>query len=57
MMDENEIERMAEELFEPLINYTLDLSLDNAASLVEALEIRCSNYADDLRDDLRRGRR
>ncbi len=56
-MDENEIDRMAEDLFEPFENYVYNLSLDDALSLAEAMEMRCSNYADGVRDDLRRGRR
>ena len=56
-MDENEIDRMADELFGPFADYAYNLSLDDALSLAEAMEIRCSNYADGIREDLRRGRR
>jgi len=55
-MDENEIDRMAEDLFEVFENAVYPLSLDDALSLAEAMEIRCSNYADGIRDDLRNRR-
>lgn len=55
-MDENEIERMAEEVFGQFEDTAYPLSLDDALSLAEALELRCSNYADGIREDLRRRR-
>jgi hypothetical protein len=56
-MDENDIDRMAEDVFRDFEDAAQPLSLDDALSLAEALETRCSNYADGIRDDLRRGRR
>lgn len=56
-MDENEIDRMAEDLFEVIGNALYPLTLDDALSLAEAMEIRCSDYADAIRYDLRNGRR
>lgn len=55
-MDENEIDRMAEELFEPFSDFAENLSLDDAFSLAEALEIRFSDYQYAIQDDLRRSR-
>ena len=55
-MDENEIDRMADELFEPFETYIYELSLDDALSLAEAMEIRCANYAEGIRSDLRNRR-
>jgi hypothetical protein len=52
-MDENQVDEKAEELFEPFEEYAYELSLDDALSMAEALEIRFSNYADAIRDDLR----
>lgn len=55
-MDENEIDRMAEEVFRDFEDAAYPLSLDDALSLAEAMEIRCSNYADGIRYDLRNRR-
>jgi hypothetical protein len=55
-MDENEIDLMADDLFEVFDNAAYPLSLDDALSLAEAMEIRCSNYAEGIRNDLRNSR-
>jgi hypothetical protein len=55
-MNENEIERMADELFEPFETSALSLSLDDALSLAESLETRFSFYSDGIRYDLRNRR-
>jgi hypothetical protein len=55
-MDENEIERLADELFQPFEDYAYPLELEDALSLAEALELRFSNYAEGIKDDLRRRR-
>ena len=51
-MNENEIEVMADELFEPFADYAYDLSLDDALSLAEAMESRISMYVNGIRSDL-----
>lgn len=55
-MDENEIDRMADELFEPFSDFAYDLSFEDALTLAESLEIRFANYADGIRSDLRNRR-
>ena len=55
-MDENQVEVMADEFFEPFVDSATDLSLEDALALAEALEIRFSNYAEGMRYDLRNGR-
>lgn len=55
-MDENEIDLMADDLFEPITHYAYNLSLDDALSLAEAMEIRFQNYAEGIRYDLRNSR-
>ena len=55
-MDENEIERMADELFEPFESSAYNLSLDDALSLAEAMGLRCSNFAAGIQDDMRNRR-
>lgn len=56
-MDENEIDRLADEFFEPFETYAYGFSsLNDALSLAEVLETRFSTYAEGIRDDLRRGR-
>jgi len=55
-MDENEIDNMAEELFEPFGDFAYNLSFDDALSLAEAMEIRFQNYAEGIRYDLRNSR-
>ncbi len=55
-MDENQVEVMADELFEPFEMAAYDLSPEDALALAEALEIRFSNYAEGMRYDLRNGR-
>ena len=52
-MDEMEIDRMSEELFVPFEDFAYNLSLDDALSLSEALELRFANYGDGIRHDLR----
>jgi hypothetical protein len=56
IMDENEIDLMADDLFEPITHYAYNLSLDDALSLAEAMEIRFQNYAEGIRYDLRNSR-
>lgn len=55
-MDENEVERIADELFEQFEDMNSNLSLDDSLSIAEAMELRFSNYAETCRYDLRRRR-
>jgi hypothetical protein len=53
-MDENEIERMADDFFVPFEEFADDMTLDDALSLAEAMELRFSYYISGIRDSLQR---